>query len=309
MNLQHHLWQEKYRPDSIKKIVMPKAMKDYFLGIIESKKLPHLILHSRNPGSGKSSCAKALCNDLGIDDYKYINASKEANIDTLRTEITHYVSTASISGNHKVVILDDMGANTRAFQDALKVFIEQHSLHTSFILTTNNIGQIIDPIKSRCSIQDFNFSSKQEREEVLRQMIFRFEKLLKNEGVEYEKQAIEDLCDRYYPDIRRVTSILQATATKYGKVLSVADSESDYDVLFDLIRNKRILDARRYIIENGLDFDNIYSALFRKFVPTIEDRDLQNTIIVIIAKYSNFNVMDKELCVTACIIEIIGRLK
>ncbi len=293
-------------------MVLPSSLKNYFLKIVEDKTIPHLIFHSRNAGSGKTSTAKALCEDLGIDDYKYINASMEAGIDTLRTEITRYVTTASFSGNRKVVILDDMGSNTRAFQEALKVFIEEYSKNTSFILATNNIHLIDEKIQSRCQIKDFNFSSKEEKEEILKIALPRFKKILEMEKVEFDEKSLNSVCERYYPDIRKMTGVLQDLAKMYGKIPeNVAGIDTDYSALFDLIFKKDIGACRKLIIENSYNIPDIYSVLFREFVPLVKSPEVQNVVILIVAKWADIHTrsIDHELVITACIVDIISKLK
>lgn len=313
MDIKHHLWQEKYRPDSVKKMVLPKELKQFFLKIIEDGILPHLILHSRNPGSGKSSLSKAICSDLGIDDYLYINASLDAGIDALRTDILQYVSSASISGNRKVVILDDMGSNTRAFQEALKVFIEQYSKNTSFIITTNNINIIDEKIQSRCKIKDFNFSSPQEKQEIFKIIVARFKKMLEIEKVEYTESTLVAVCEKYYPDIRRMTGALQDMFTTYGKIpenVPFTDEKQNAQ-LFDLLFKRDIVGCRKFVIENGYIISEMYSLLFRDFVPLIKSPEVQNQVILILCKYMDFNSrsIDFELTFSGCMIEIIGKLK
>ncbi len=304
---QHFVWQEKYRPRSVKDIILPKELRDFFNKIIEDKKIPHMTLFSTKPGSGKTSCAKALCYDLGINDFLYINASKDGVMDTLETQIIQYVTTMSMEGNDKVVILDDAECAGEKFQKSLRAFIEQYSMNCSFIITTNNLYKIDEKLLSRCPVQDFNFTNQKIRSEIAAPIALRLIDILNKEKVEFDKETIKKLVLKCYPDIRKMISRLQADAIKFGSITENVLIEShNHDKLFNFIFEKNIREARKYCIDNGCDYDELYTLMFNNLVPKIKDTDKQNVVILQLAKYMDMSArsLDKEITFTAAIIDI-----
>src|SRR5210317_2658295 len=157
--MNEYLWVEKYRPQTIEDTILPVALKDTFRQILENKELPNL-LFTGTAGVGKTTVAKAICNELDLD-YLLINGSEEGNIDTLRHKIKQFASTVSLQGGIKVVILDEADyLNPQSTQPALRGFIEEFSNNCRFILTCNFKNRIIEPLHSRCGVYEFGFSSK-----------------------------------------------------------------------------------------------------------------------------------------------------
>lgn len=304
---QHKAWTERYRPQHIKNIVYPKHLRDYFDNIVTTKFIPSMILYSTSPGTSKTSTAKALSIDVGVNDYLYINASQDGRVAFLSEEITKYVTVASMTDPFKVVILDEMEASSTVFQQALKAFIEQYSKTCSFILTTNNLNKIIDPLKSRCIVQDFNMSSPEIRNELVPMMISRLEGILKKEVVEYQHETIVELVNTCYPDLRKMISRLQNDHIKHGAITNeILNDDYDHQIFYQMLLQKKIGDARKYLIENSCDYDIMYQNLFHEFIPLIKDPIVQNKLIVLIAKYLHMSGMalDKEIIFTALLIDM-----
>ena len=311
-NHSHFIWAEKYRPPNIKGMVLTDSTRKFFENMVASGVIPHMTLYSTSPGTGKSSLAQALCNDCGIKEYLYLNASKEGNIDVLRKEITQYVSVLSMVDSKKVVFLDEISHSSDKFQNALLTDIEKYSENCSFILTTNNINKIVKSLLSRCPVQDFNMTDKKTKEELLPLIIKRLCGILTREKINYDSSVVNQLAEKYYPDMRSMISKLQADTIKYGSITqNILLDSCDHTNLYDMILSKNIQSARKYLIESGVDYDEMYTNLFREFIPLIKETDKQNLLIVLLAKYSDMSsrAIDKEIIFTACMIELIKIIK
>ena len=202
------LWVEKYRPETIDDCVLPVLTKNVFLSIVDNDEIPNLLL-TGSPGSGKTTVAKALCNQLGID-WLMINGSDEGRmIDTLRTTVVNYASTVSLSGGKKVIIIDEADyMNKDSVQPALRGVIEEFSKNCRFIFTCNFKNRIIPALHSRCSVVDFAIG-KDDKPEIAMEMLTNIKKMLDNESVKYEEKVLADLVLKYFPDFRRVINELQ----------------------------------------------------------------------------------------------------
>lgn len=204
------LWAEKYRPRSIDDCVLPAKTKAFFKTLVEKNELPNLLLEG-DAGCGKTTVAKALCNELGYD-YLFINASESGNIDTLRTRIRDYASTISIDGTKKVVILDEADyLNPQSTQPALRGFMEEFSCNARFILTCNFKDRILEPLQSRCSHVSFVIP-KDERLAMAKLFIGRMTMILKAENVTFEMAALTQLVKKYFPDYRKILNALNMYA-------------------------------------------------------------------------------------------------
>ena len=178
------LWVEKYRPKVISETVLPPRLKDVFQKMVDTGELPNM-LFTGTAGLGKTTVAKALCNELGLD-YIVINGSEEGNIDTLRGKIKQFASSVSLQGGVKVVILDEADyLNPQSTQPALRGFIEEFSNNCRFILTCNFKNRIIEPLHSRCGVYEFN-TTKKEMAELAAEFFKRFINILNQEGITFE---------------------------------------------------------------------------------------------------------------------------
>jgi len=202
------LWVEKYRPKKVADCILSSELKDTFSNYVKDNKIPNMIL-AGGPGTGKTTIARALCDEIGVD-YLMVNGSDEGrNIDTVRTTLTQYCSSVSMSGNRKVVIMDEADyMNPDSVQPALRGFIEKFSGNVSFIFTCNFRNRIIDPIHSRCSVIEFVIP-KAQRENLAVQFLDRCKKILSDEKVESEDKVTAELIMKHFPDFRRVLNELQ----------------------------------------------------------------------------------------------------
>src|SRR6056300_1460324 len=192
------LWVEKYRPRKVADTILPQQLKDTFQKVVDEGTIPNM-LFSGSAGLGKTTIARAICNELDVD-YIIINGSEEGNIDTLRGKIKQFASTVSLTGGIKVIILDEADyLNAQSTQPALRGFIEEFSNNCRFILTCNFKNRIIEPLHSRCGVYEFN-ASKNELAGLCPAFMKRLQFILKTEGVQYNNDVLAQLIMRHAPD-------------------------------------------------------------------------------------------------------------
>jgi DNA polymerase III delta prime subunit len=277
------LWVEKYRPRTVEDTILPDSLKKTFGKIAETGELPNMMF-SGSAGVGKTTVAKALCNQLGLD-YIMINGSEEGNIDTLRTKIKQFASTVSLQGGYKVVILDEADyLNPQSTQPALRGFIEEFANNCRFILTCNFKNRIIEPLHSRCSVYEFAIPPK-ERPAIAAGIFTRLENILTKEGVTYDKKVIAELVQKYFPDFRRLLNECQRYSVSgtvdAGILVNLAD-----DNIKSLIKNlkeKNFRDMRKWVA-NNMDIEP--QAIFRKIYDTMKEHIQPQsipTVVLIIA--------------------------
>ena len=205
--MKEFLWVEKYRPSKVSETILTEDLKNTFQSIVDGGDMPNMMF-SGKAGTGKTTIALAMCDELGLD-HIVINGSEEGNIDTLRGKIKQFASSVSLSGGYKVVILDEADyLNPQSTQPALRGFIEEFSKNCRFILTCNFKNRIIEPLHSRCSNYEFTFSKKI-MAQLCGQFMTRLQTILNEEGVEYNKDVVAGLIMRHAPDWRRVLNEAQ----------------------------------------------------------------------------------------------------
>ena len=302
------LWFEKYRPATINDCILPSRLKDMFSSSLASGELQNM-LFSGTAGIGKTTVAKALCNELGLD-YLVINGSEEGNIDTLRGKIKQFASSVSLQGGYKVVILDEADyLNQQSTQPALRGFIEEFSNNCRFILTCNFKNRIIEPLHSRCTVVDFNIAKK-DMPQLLMQFMKRMEYILSTENVTYEKPVLAQLIAKYAPDWRRILNEAQAYS-RSGTIDSgilVNISEDNIKKLMSALKDKNFKVARQWVADN---IDSEPSSIFRMIYDnmyTYVDKSSIPQLILILAdyQYKNAFVADHELNIVACLVEIMS---
>ncbi len=304
------LWVEKYRPRTISETILPDSLKQVFQKIVESGELPNM-LFTGSAGLGKTTVAKALCNELG-NDFIIINGSEEGNIDTLRTKIKQFASTVSLQGGYKVVILDEADyLNPQSTQPALRGFIEEFADNCRFILTCNFKNRIIQPLHSRCGVYEFN-TSKKDMAQLAANFMERVTAILEAEQVEYDKRTVADLIMKFAPDWRRVLNELQ----RYSVLGSVAGSVSStsggsFDELYAHLKAKDFKKMRGWVVNN---IDTDAAAIFRGLYDSMYDKVAPQSIpqlVLILAdyQYKNAFVADHELNVVACLTEVMANVQ
>ncbi len=306
------LFVEKYRPQTIEDTILPQQFKNQFKEFVTKGEIPNLLL-SGSAGCGKTTIARALCNELGAD-YIIINGSDEGRlIDTLRTKIKNFASTVSLQGGPKVVILDEADyISAESVQPALRGFIEEFSSNCRFIFTCNYKNRIIPALHSRTTVIDFKINPA-ERPVLAGHMLDRCIRICVQENIEAETPVLAELVMRFFPDFRRVLNEMQ----RYG-VGGVIDSglrsslnEEKLRPLINMIREKNWKGMRKWVGQNS---DNDFSDLFRKLFNALET-ELEPTsvpaCVLIIADYqykAAFS-MDDEINFIACLTEIMSECK
>src|SRR6056300_619657 len=191
------LWVEKYRPRTVAETVLPPALKKTFENIVAGGELPNM-LFSGTAGTGKTTIACAICDELGLD-YIVINGSEEGNIDTLRGKIKQFASSVSLSGGYKVVILDEADyLNAQSTQPALRGFIEEFSQNCRFILTCNFKNRVIEPLHSRCGVYEFNVKTNKDRATLGQAFFSRCKEILITEGIEFNGKVVANLVMKHF---------------------------------------------------------------------------------------------------------------
>ena len=302
----YSLWTERFRPITINELVLPKATKAMFRKIVTEGEVPNLLFHSSNPGTGKTSSAQCLVNDIGCDSI-YINCSLEG-IDAVRDKIVGFASCASFNDKKKICICDEFDGISMPAQKSLRAVIEQFHNVCRFIINCNYLSHIIEPIQSRCQLIDFNFTDAKTKEEMIPKIVKRFEIVLKGEKVEYDADIIPKLVSKYYADIRKMYNILQ----QYSKEKSIVDSgilsyELISDELIELILQKKFTKAREFIISSNYNITELYSMLYRQLVPKLS-KNVQPEAVILLAdyEYKSRQAYDKELQLSACLYQLIG---
>jgi len=302
------LWVEKYRPKTISECILPTDLKEVFSKIVEKNELPNM-LFSGSAGVGKTTVAKALCNELELD-YILINGSEEGNIDTLRGKIKQFASTVSLQGGYKVVILDEADyLNPQSTQPALRAFIEEFSNNCRFILTCNFKNRIIEPLHSRCSVYEFGIPNDQ-KPQLAANFFGRLTDILTKEAVPFEQKAVAALVERYFPDWRRVINECQRYSVS-GRIdagVLVNLSEDNINSLMTSLKDKDFKTMRKWVVDN---MDTEPQAIFRKIYDGmstyLQPQSIPQVVLILADyQYKNAFVADHELNVVACMTEIMA---
>lgn len=305
------LWVEKYRPKTIAETILPTRLKDVFQSMVDGGELQNM-LFTGTAGLGKTTVAKALCNELGLD-YIIINGSEEGNIDTLRGKIKQFASTVSFSGGYKVIILDEADyLNPQSTQPALRGFIEQFSDNCRFILTCNFKNRIIEPLHSRCGVYEFN-ATKTEIAGLAGSFFDRFTTILEDEGVTYEKKAVADLIMKHAPDWRRVLNEGQRWGSSTGGITGTVTNATvtGFDDLFTALRSKDFKSMRKWVV-NHMDIDTtaIIRGIYDQMYEKVQPQSIPQLVLILADyQYKSAFVADHELNLVACMTEIMSEVQ
>jgi len=303
MSLYDQLWVEKYRPKKLDDLVLTEENRKFFSGINDDT--PHLLLYG-HAGTGKTTLAKIIVNDILKCQSLYINASDENGIDTIRNKVTLFAQTSSLDGKKKVIILDEFCGTTNEAQRILRSVMEEYSDTTRFILTSNYINKIIEPIQSRCLL--FNIVPD------LAECAKRCLNILKHENINIssDKEFITFVKNNF-PDMRRIINDLQRFSVSGTLIINQINevkniAENIYNALISKVDSITI---RKIVIENeraiSADYQNLLKALLDFFYDNTKIKEnIKKRIILEIGEHmyrDNF-VVDHEINFFCCLIAI-----
>ena len=302
------IWVEKYRPTTIDECILPKSIKKTFQDFVERGEIPNMLL-SGPPGIGKTTVAKALCNQLGAD-YYVINGSDEGRfLDTVRNNAKNFASTVSLTSEskHKVIIIDEADNTTSDVHLLLRASIEEFSKNCRFIFTCNYKNKIIEPLHSRCSVVDFSIN-KRDKPTIAAQFFSRLNYILEEEKIETDKKVIAELINKHFPDWRRVLNECQrySVSGKIDSGILATFSDVSIDELTKNLKEKNFSAVRKWTVDN---LDNDPSVLLRRIYDALYSTLKNSSIpsaVLIIARYSYqiAFVADQEINLLAALTEI-----
>jgi len=300
------LFVEKYRPQVINDVILPEKYKKIFKEIVKKGDHQHLLL-SGGAGIGKTTIAKALCNELNSD-VLVINASENGNIDILRTTIRNFASSVSFTGNKKVVILDEADyLNAQSTQPALRNFMEEFSKNCRFILTCNYVNRIIEPLRSRCSVIEFNLS-KEEKLGVAKDFFKRTCMILDNENIEYDKHVVGNIIKQYNPDFRKILNEIQSNVvdSKLDQKLTNTLSSSDIDDLTTWLKTKEFSKLREWVaLNNDISLVESNHLIYSKLDVMLNPKSIPEAIMIMNEyQYKVGFVADQEINTIAFFTEL-----
>ena len=305
------LWVEQYRPKTIDDCILPDSLKNLFSSFIKKGELSNM-LFSGTPGIGKTTVAKALCEEMNCD-WIMINGSEEGGIDVLRNKIKNFASTVSLSGGKKVVILDEADyLNPQSTQPALRGFVEEFHKNCRFILTCNFKNRIIEPLHSRFSNIEFKVNPN-DKPKLASRLFERAVYILKEQNVSYEDKVLVELITKHFPDFRKLINELQRYSVS-GSIdagILVNVSDENLKTLVTHLKGKAFSDMRKWVV-NNLDNDPV--KIFRKIYDTLYTNLEPSTIphaVLIIAdyQYKSAFVADQEINLVACLTELMSQVK
>ena len=302
------LFVEKYRPQVIDDCILPDETKKTFKEFVEKGEIPNLLL-AGPPGIGKTTIAKALCNELGADFY-VINGSDEGRfLDTVRNQAKNFASTVSLTGSskHKVIIIDEADNTGNDVQLLLRANIEAFYNNCRFIFTCNYKNKIIEPLHSRCAVIDFTIKGKQ-RVQLAGSFFQRLQSILDQEKIEYDQKVVAELVSKHFPDFRRVLNEIQrySTGGKIDSGILASFSDISASELIKYLKEKNFTEVRKWVTAN---LDNDSSMILRRVYDSLYDSLVSASIpaaVLIIAKYQYqiAFVADQEINLLAALTEL-----
>lgn len=302
MAVENTLWVEKYRPDTLEGYVGNDTLKSKIEIYLKNGDVPHLLLYGK-AGTGKTTLAKIVTNNIDCD-YMYINASDENNVDTVRTKIRDFASSVGFR-KYKVIILDEADYLTPNAQAALRNLMETFSKSTRFILTCNYVEKIIDPIQSRCQVFGITPPSRKE-------VAVRLGNICTDEGIELDMDALVQIVNSSYPDIRRGINALQRQVVD-GRIVIDKQSmlESNYmiKILEELKGNRSFNTIRNIVAKSQVkSFEDLYRFLYDNIDDYAPNSIAKTILIISDAQYQDAFVVDKEINVMAMFSKILGEI-
>ena len=298
---------EKYRPKVIDDCILPDHIKKTFKEFVEKGEIPNLLL-AGPPGVGKTTIAKAMCNEIGCD-FLVINGSDESGIDTFRVKIKNYASSMSLTGGRKVIIIDEADyLNPNSTQPALRNAIEEFAGNCSFIFTCNYKTRIIEPLHSRCAVIDFNLKNG-EKAKMASAFFKRVQMILQSEKVEFVDSVIAELIKKHFPDNRRILNELQRYS-QFGKIDTGVLAQIGNVQLTEItkhIKDKDFGAIRKWVASTDLDSNTMFRQLYDSLYEIMKPQSIPQAVVIIADyQYKQAFVADQEINMVACLTEIMA---
>jgi DNA polymerase III delta prime subunit len=303
--MEHLLWTEKYRPQTIEDCILPERLKKPFQEYVNQKQIPNLLL-SGGAGVGKTTVAKAMCHEIGCD-YMVINGSDESGIGVFRTKIKNYASSMSLSGGRKVIIIDEADyLNPNSTQPALRNAIEEFAGNCSFIFTCNYKNRIIEPLHSRCAVIDFGMKNG-EKAKMAGQFFKRIQSVLQSENIEFDDKVIAELVKKHFPDFRRVINELQRYS-QFGKIdTGILSQIADVSIgeVIKYIASKDFGAIRKWVASNEIDSNTLFRKIYDAMYDTMKPSSIPQAVLILADyQYKAAFVADQEINTVACLTEL-----
>lgn len=299
-------WALKYRPKNVNDCILPERIKNIFQSYVDKGAISDLLLYGTS-GVGKTTIAKAMCEEIGCD-YLFIPASSETGIDTLRVKIQNYASTISLSGGRKVIIMDEADfMNANSLQPALRTAMEELGKNVSFIFTCNQKQRIIPAIHSRCASIEFKLIGD-EKTKMAFEFLKRVEEILAQENIKFDRKIVASLITKYFPDFRKTLNELQKYSNQNNGVINEGILIPDIDLkeLIPSLKDKDFAKVTKWVKSNSdIDPNSVYRQLYDGLYDFLQPKSIP-PVILVIAKYqfqAGF-VVDPEINLLACCVEI-----
>jgi len=304
MNAEDLIWVEKYRPKKIEECILPERLKKPFQEYVNQKSIPNLLLCG-GAGVGKTTVAKAMCNEVGCD-YMIINGSDENGVDIVRDKIKTYASSMSLSGGRKVIIIDEADYLSVNAQAAFRNAIETFSSNCSFIFTCNYKSKLIEPLHSRCAVIEFSLKNN-EKAGMASQFFKRVQGILKSEEVVFDDKVIAEVVKKHFPDFRRVINELQRFSQMGDIDTGILAQITDVTIseVVGYLKDKDFGAIRKWVGSNDIDPTELYRKLYDNLYDILKPVSIPQAVIIIADySYKQSFVADAEINIMACLTEI-----
>ena len=309
--MKESLWVELYRPHTISDCILPEEYKKTFQSYVDRKEIPHLLLCG-GPGTGKTTVARALCDEIGCD-YLMINGSDESGIDTFRTKIKNYASSMSLTGGKKVIIIDEADyLNPNSTQPAMRGAMEEFAVNCTFIMTCNFKNRIIEPLHSRCAVIEFKLR-KEDRPKMAMAFMKRATEILNIEKIPFDKAVLIEVVKKHFPDYRRILNELQRYSVS-GKIdAGILSSIADVSIneLVNALKDQNFGAMRKWVADFGAeDPARVYRKIYDSLYDVIDKSTIPNAVLILAKyQYQSAFVPDQELNMVACLTEMMVEVK